>query len=698
MMKLHVLLSALCALAISPTLGAQLAHVIPNGTATTEGSGASSYPWNRTSGEIRVMYIYDSSHFTDAGINQPILINSLKGRANGSNTATWTGGAYLGMTIDMGTSVNDWMAASVTFDNNYTLDRTQVFQGNAVVKPSPATGGAIPQPEFFAETTFQNSFLYDPSAGLDLIIDFVIPTGSWGGGTSYSVDLVYTAAATPPALGCRFWNLTASAPTASNATPQLHSAHVVELGYTPAKGLYPNFTADTTVGPEGLTVNFRDTSYTSDPGGILARTWDFGDGGNSSSANPSHKYSCGVFDVTLTVIDATGTKSVTKTGYIRTGQITCDFSTSITSGYAPLSVTFTDLSKGSPNAWAWDFGDGTSSSAQNPTHVYATNGSYSVTLYAKTTCHNNFIRKDHLIYVGGGRLETLWIGGNGLSANNCGNLFDVKIKNPRGLKITSFDVSLRSVRSSNAAMEVWICSGTYLGNDNLPDRWVLAATGTGVSSGALAGDRTYIDTSDFFLPPGDYGMYIIQNTGGIHYTDGTGTNQTYSDAHMELTLGVGKNLKFSGSVFNPRVWNGAIYFDKDDAASNGPFGRGCIGSNTAIPTMSLSSEPVLGQATTIEVTGMTRTSGMGWMFIGLTDLTGMDLTNMGMTDCRLHANPIALTFAIANNSGNASVPATIPRSPSLAGSFIALQVACVDTGANPLGVAATAGHAVRLGY
>ena len=644
------------------------------------------------------MYIYDSSHFTDAGINQTILINSLKGRANGSNTATWTGGVYLGMTIDMGSSVNDWMAASVTFDSNYALDRTQVFQGNTTLKPSPVTGGAIPQPEFFAETTFQSPFLYDPSAGLDLIIDFLIPTGSWGGGTSYSVDLVYSTSAVPPAVGCRFWNLTASSPTASNASPQLHASHVVELGYHPAKGLYPNFKADTTAGPEGLTVNFTDTSYTSDPAGILGRNWTFGDGNTGSGATPSNTYTCGVFDVGLTVVDATGTKSVTKTGYIRTGQITCDFSTSITSGHAPLSVTFTDLSKGSPNAWAWDFGDGTSSSAQNPTHVYAANGSYSVTLYVKTTCDNNFIRKDHLIYVGHGRLNTTWVGGNGLSANDCGNLFDVTIKNPRGLKISSFDVSLRSPKSSNAAMEVWICSGTYLGNDNKPQLWVLAATGTGTSSGGNAGERTHIDTSDLFLPPGDYGMYIIQNTGGIHYTDGNGTNQTYSDANLELTMGTGKNLKFSGSMFSPRVWNGAIYFNRDDDASNGPFGRGCIGSNTAAPTMSLSSEPVLGQVTTIEVTGMTRVAGMGWLFIGLTDLTGLDLTGMGMTDCRLHTNPIVLTFAIANNGGTASVPATIPRSPSLAGSFIALQVACVDTGANPLGVAATAGHAVRLGY
>ncbi len=40
-------------------------------------------------------------------------------------------------------------------------------------------------------------------------------------------------------------------------------------------------------------------------------------------------------------------------------------------GGAPLSVTFTDSSTGSPAFWAWDFGDGNSSTVQSPSHSYA---------------------------------------------------------------------------------------------------------------------------------------------------------------------------------------------------------------------------------------------------------------------------------------------------------------------------------------
>lgn len=57
------------------------------------------------------------------------------------------------------------------------------------------------------------------------------------------------------------------------------------------------------------------------------------------------------------------------------------------SGVAPLTVQFTSTSTGA-NAWHWDFGDGTSSPAQNPRHTYMTAGLYSVTLEARDICTN----------------------------------------------------------------------------------------------------------------------------------------------------------------------------------------------------------------------------------------------------------------------------------------------------------------------
>jgi PKD repeat protein len=57
-----------------------------------------------------------------------------------------------------------------------------------------------------------------------------------------------------------------------------------------------------------------------------------------------------------------------------------NFSASPTTAYAPLTVTFPDLSSNNPASWFWDFGDGSTSTTQNPVHIYANPGTYSVSL------------------------------------------------------------------------------------------------------------------------------------------------------------------------------------------------------------------------------------------------------------------------------------------------------------------------------
>jgi hypothetical protein len=59
-----------------------------------------------------------------------------------------------------------------------------------------------------------------------------------------------------------------------------------------------------------------------------------------------------------------------------------DFTASVTLGAPPLNVSFTDLSTQIPTGWSWDFGDTGTSSAQHPSHLYTTAGTYSVSLTA----------------------------------------------------------------------------------------------------------------------------------------------------------------------------------------------------------------------------------------------------------------------------------------------------------------------------
>ncbi len=64
------------------------------------------------------------------------------------------------------------------------------------------------------------------------------------------------------------------------------------------------------------------------------------------------------------------------------GPPVAQFTGSPTSGPAPLDVSFTDLSTGAPTSWAWTFGDGGTSTDQNPDYRYTANGTYTVGLTA----------------------------------------------------------------------------------------------------------------------------------------------------------------------------------------------------------------------------------------------------------------------------------------------------------------------------
>lgn len=71
------------------------------------------------------------------------------------------------------------------------------------------------------------------------------------------------------------------------------------------------------------------------------------------------------------------------------GSPVADFSASPTSGTGSLTVMFTDLSTGAPTAWSWSFGDGQSSTVQNPTHLFTAPGTYDVTLTALNSGGSN---------------------------------------------------------------------------------------------------------------------------------------------------------------------------------------------------------------------------------------------------------------------------------------------------------------------
>jgi PKD repeat protein len=73
------------------------------------------------------------------------------------------------------------------------------------------------------------------------------------------------------------------------------------------------------------------------------------------------------------------------------------FTASPTSGPAPLAVQFTDTSTGSPTSWTWNFGDGTSSTSQHPSHTYTAAGTYTVSLTVANAIGSDTVTKSGLI-------------------------------------------------------------------------------------------------------------------------------------------------------------------------------------------------------------------------------------------------------------------------------------------------------------
>src|SRR5207247_10006818 len=79
---------------------------------------------------------------------------------------------------------------------------------------------------------------------------------------------------------------------------------------------------------------------------------------------------------------------------------TADFSGSPTSGFVPLQVQFTDhsLDGGAPiTSWSWNFGDGGTSTTQNPSHIYLIPGTYNVSLTATNSVGPGSVTKNDYI-------------------------------------------------------------------------------------------------------------------------------------------------------------------------------------------------------------------------------------------------------------------------------------------------------------
>ncbi len=184
--------------------------------------------------------------------------------------------------------------------------------------------------------------------------------------------------------------LVVSGPGGSDSTTK---TDYIQVNYFPPTA---DFTADITSGIAPLVVNFTDLSLDS----VDTWNWDFGDGNTSAEQHPQHTYiDPGMFTVSLTVSGPGGSSNHSKTDYIVVNYAppTAGFLGYPTTGMPPLDVTFNDMSSDSVSSWSWSFGDGATSTLQNPVHTYDESGSYTVSLTVNgpggsdTETKNNYI-------------------------------------------------------------------------------------------------------------------------------------------------------------------------------------------------------------------------------------------------------------------------------------------------------------------
>ena len=256
---------------------------------------------------------------------------------------------------------------------------------------SPTSGTAPLTVQFTNRTTGQvTSVLWD--------------FGDGSTSTSTSPTYVYRTAGTYSV------KLTARGPGGDN-TAIKSGLITVTAPITPPTASPPraDFTANPTTGEAPLTVQFTNRTT----GQFTSLAWDFGDGGTSTSTNPTYVYrTAGTYSVKLTARGPGGDHIETKASYITvtapsgpppSSAPQPDFIASPTTGPAPLAVRFVNRTIGEFTSLLWDFGDGQASVEANPSHTYTNAGRYTIRLTARGPGGGNTETKtDYIIVTGSG--------------------------------------------------------------------------------------------------------------------------------------------------------------------------------------------------------------------------------------------------------------------------------------------------------
>lgn len=653
-----------CAL-LAPAV-AQSPLTTPNGYAAAEGNTSNAFPWSRGTASTRIQFVYDSSHFTSQNVASPIVISQLRFRADAATTATtWAGGSWPNVRVDLATCPVDHLGVTATFAANLGPDLATVYSGVVTVAAGAGNGTGVPGP-WYITIPLTTPFVYDPTTGNDLTLD-VYQDGTGWTGTSRAADHV-SATGVPGPLCSRVYNTSATALTATTGTVGLNYGVVTEFTFAPAAGLYPGFSATPRTGPSGTTVQFTDQSFSSAPGGVLARVWDLnGDGvADSSAVNPTFQYtSGGNYAVSLTVIDGQfGQQTLTRTGYIGIDLADASFTTS-TNG---LTVQFTDTSLNA-TSWAWDFqNDGVvDSTAPSPSFTYPAAGAYN----CKLTVANAYSTDTTIVNLGLGIVPVPPFGSTFTATTTRGFWFQA----PTRFSVVSMSVPDESNHGlQNVAL--YRLAGA-------PPVFSATATGGLEFVSTLQPSATPIPCAVSF----DAGEYVGVLGACGDTTTCRNSYGTPAGPYASSVLGQPTTLTRFGTQFNLAVTNGASAYWQEpggaisrvilgvSAAVGLQYGAGTPSPYAAAPTLKTTALPALGQTAQMTLTTNDALS-IGVMAVGF------GRASLPTPFGTLLVNGVAATDVI--NGGGLLTPGSytysfaIPNNPALNGfGPLNWQAACI---------------------
>jgi PKD repeat protein len=177
--------------------------------------------------------------------------------------------------------------------------------------------------------------------------------------------------------------------TVKNATHTFHTVPTgkITLVAEDVNGCIKQIEKDKILFPDAIG-NVSDTSgcnplavtFTNQSMNAVQWLWNFGDGTTANTITATHTYSqTGNFTPMLIATDSFGCADTAMLTQVKITEPTCNFGYSITSGCAPVTAQFNNLSQNAAT-YLWNFGDGSTSSQQHPTHIYTSGGSYNVSL------------------------------------------------------------------------------------------------------------------------------------------------------------------------------------------------------------------------------------------------------------------------------------------------------------------------------